>query len=99
MDQRPDPSFRQYFNWPTNKDPKGTVKTRSVLEEVPISVKSSRSVVCLDKKRKKEVLHTPWKQRVSDEDFLLLKSFISKYFGQTEQDVIIKRKTRFYKGI
>ena len=35
MDQKPDTSFRKYFNWPTFKDPKGTIKTQTVVEKRP----------------------------------------------------------------
>ena len=79
--ERPDPTFRKYFDWPTHKDPKGTVKNQTVLLEAPQSslpFKSSRGFVKPMKKR--EALKFPFKQKVADEDFRLLEAFISESF-------------------
>ena len=78
MDQRPDPSFRKYFNWPIHKDPKGTVKTRAVFEEKrtlpPLDI--ARSYFKPSKKKKRSTLKNHKTHKVTDDDFLLLESFL-----------------------
>ena len=78
MDQRPDPSFKKYFDWPIHKDPKGTVKARTVLEEKStlLSLDITRSCLKPSKKKKKTTLKSLKTHKVTDEDFLLLESFI-----------------------
>ena len=86
--ERPDPTFRKYFDWPTHKDPKGTVKNQTVLLEGPQSSlphKSSRGFV--KPMKKKEALKFPLKQKVPDEDFLLLEAFISESLVKKEDKV------------
>ena len=86
MDQKPDPSFRQYFNWPTLKDPKGTLKTRTVLKEQTSSLPadSSRKVCRPIKKKRKTASKTSKTSKVRDEDFLQLQAFIMEIFGPEE---------------
>ena len=77
--ERPDPTFRKYFAWPTHKDPKGTFKTQTVLlEQPPSSLPSKSSRGFVKPKKKKVGLKVPLKQKVADEDFLLLEAFISE---------------------
>ena len=80
--ERSDPSFRKYFDWPTHKDPKGTVKTQTVLEGKLnyLPLETSRGVV--KPKKKKKTLKNPLIQKVADEDFLLLEGFITEYFEE-----------------
>ena len=77
--ERPDPTFRKYFDWPTHKDPKGTVKTQTVVEGTPTSLpfKTSRGIV--RQRKKKMALKTPMMQKIEDEDFLLLEAFILEF--------------------
>ena len=85
--ERPDPLFRKMFNWPTHKDPKGTVKNQSVFEGLPRSFpsESSRGYVRPMKKKRRMVSKTPLAPKVADEDFLLLQAFIQEYFGSENQ--------------
>ena len=78
MDQRPDPSFKKYFDWPTHKDLKGTIKARTVLEEktTPPSLDPTRSYFKPIQKKKKSTLKNLKTNKVTDEDFLLLESFL-----------------------
>ena len=86
--ERPDPTFRKYFDWPTHKDPKGTFKTQTVLLEEPVSSLSLKSSTGFVKSMKKKVaLKFPLKQKVSDEDFLLLEAFISESLLKKEDEV------------
>ena len=80
MDQRPDPSVKKYFNWPIHKDPKGTVKARAVLEEKSslLSLDISKSFFKPKKKKKKTTLKNLKIHKVTDEDFLLLESFLKE---------------------
>ena len=86
--ERPDPLFRKMFSWPTHKDPKGTVKTQTVLEGLPTSLtlESSRGFVRPVKKKKKTemTLKTPLTNKVSDDDFFLLGAFILELFAMEE---------------
>ena len=90
MDQRPDPSFKKYFDWPTHKDPKGTVKARTVLEEkkTPPSLDTSRSYSKLSKKKKRSSVRNLKTHKVTDEDFLLLESFILENNFENQEKVI-----------
>ena len=76
MDQKPDTSFRKYFNWPTFKDPKGTIKTQTVVEKRPTL--ELRGDAKPSKRRKKRAMKKQVMNRVTDEDFLLLESFLSE---------------------
>ena len=76
MDQRPDTSFGKYFNWPTFKDPKGTIKTQTVVEKRPTL--ELRGDAKPSKRRKKRAMKKQVMNRVTDEDFLLLESFLSE---------------------
>ena len=79
--ERQDPSFKKYFSWHTHKDPKGTVKTQTVLEGLPTSLPLEPSGgFNKPMKKKKMTLKTPSLQKVTDEDFLLLEAFISEGF-------------------
>ena len=89
MDQKPDTSFRKYFNWPTFKDPKGTIKTQTVVEKRPaLEFKGDAKPSKRSKKRamKKQVM-----DRVTDEDFLLLQSFLLE-ISATEADQVCPTK-------
>ena len=90
MDQRPDPSFKKYFDWPTHKDPKGTVKAKTVLEEktTPPSLDTSRSYSKLSKKKKRSSVRNLKTHKVTDEDFLLLESFILENNFENQDQVI-----------
>ena len=86
--ERPDPTFRKYFDWPTHKDPKGTFKTKTVMLEEPLSSLPLKSSTGFVKSMKKKVaLKFPLKQKVSDEDFLLLEAFISESLVTKEDKV------------
>ena len=86
--ERPDPTFRKYFDWPTHKDPKGTVKTQTVLEGTTTSLpsKTSRGIV-KGHRKKKMALKTPMIQNISDEDFHLLEAFILEFSVPDEDQV------------
>ena len=86
--ERPDPTFRKYFAWQTHKDPKGTFKTQNVLlEEPPTSLPLKSSKRFVKPMKKKVALKFPLKQKVSDEDFLLLEAFISESLVTKEDKV------------
>ena len=76
MDQTPDSSFRKYFDWPTHKDPKGTIKIETVIVKTSLSEEIPRVYVRPTKKKKRMAVKTPAK--VTDEDFLLLEAFLSE---------------------
>ena len=76
MDQTPDASFRKYFDWPTHKDPKGTIKIETVIVKTSLSEEIPRGYVRPTKKKKRMAVKTPAK--VTDEDFLLLEAFLSE---------------------
>ena len=89
MDEKPDTSFRKYFNWPIFKDPKGTIKTQTVVEKRPaLEFKGDAKPSKRSKKRamKKQVM-----DRVTDEDFLLLQSFLLE-ISATEADQVCPTK-------
>ena len=89
MDQRPDPMFKKYFDWPTHKDPKGTVKARTVLEEQKTpSLDNSRSYSKPSKKKKRSSVKNLKTHKVTDEDFLLLESFILENDFKNQDQVI-----------
>ena len=85
--ERPDPTFRKYFEWPTHKDPKGTVKTQTVLEDTPTSVPLGTPRGIVRRRKKKRALKTPMIQKIADEDFLLLKAFILELLVPEEDQV------------
>ena len=78
MDQRPDPLFKKCFDWPIYKDPKGTVKPRTGLEDktTPPSMDTTKPFFKPSKKKKRSTLKNLKTDKVTDEDFLLLESFI-----------------------
>ena len=82
--------FRNLFDWPTHKDPKGTTKTQTVLG-LPTSFpsESSRGYGRPMKKKRRMGSKTALTQKVADEDFLLLQAFILEYFGPENQVFII----------
>ena len=86
--ERPDPTFRKYFEWPTHKDPKGTVKTQAVLEGTATSLPfgTSREIV-RQRKKKMMMMKTPMIQKIADEDFLLLEAFILDIWDQEKDQV------------
>ena len=86
--ERPDLTFRKYFDWPTHKDPKGTFKTQTVLLEKPRSSLPLKSSTGFVKPIKKKVaLKFPLEQKVSDEDFRLLEAFILESLFKKEDEV------------
>ena len=85
--ERPDPTFRKYFDWPTHKDQKGTFKTQTVLEGKPTSLPLKSSKQFVKPMKKKVALKFPLKQKVADEDFLLLEAFISESLVTKEDKV------------
>ena len=88
MDQKPDTSFRKYFNWPTFKDPKGTIKTQTVVEKRPaLEFKDAKP----SKRSKKRAMKKQVMDRVTDEDFLLLQSFLLE-ISATEADQVCPTK-------
>ena len=103
MDQRPDPSFKKYFDWPIHKDPRGTVKARTVLEEKPtlLSLESSRSrsYIRTSKKKKKSTLKNLKTHIVTDEDFLLLESFLIEISMRGDQSQKAPDQVRLKKSI
>ena len=76
MDQTPDSSFRKYFDWPTHKDPKGTIKIETVIVKTSLSEEIPRGYVRPTKKKKRMAVKTP--SKVTDEDFLLLEAFLGE---------------------
>ena len=95
IDQKPDPSFKKYFDWPIYKDPKGTIKTRTVQVErrtLPSS-DTSRSYFKPSKKKKRSTLKNLKTQKVTDEDFRLLESFLSEILPASKsQHIPLKNK-------
>ena len=90
MDQRPDPSFKKYFDWPTHKDPKGTVKAKTVVEEKTAQTSSSSSSSRCSKpskKKKRSIVRNLKIHKVTDEDFLLLESFILEHSFKNNDQV------------
>ena len=85
--ERPDPTFRRYFEWPTHKDPKGTVKTQAVLEGTATSLPFGTSREIVRQRKKKMPLKTPMIQKIADEDFLLLEAFILDFWDPEEDQV------------
>ena len=90
MDEKPDSSFRKYFNWPTLKDPKGTIKTETVVEKRPAS--KSRGDAKPIKRKKKRAMKNQLTDRVTDEDFLLLESFLLELSALETDQVIFSKK-------
>ena len=85
MDQKPDSSFRKYFSWPTFKDPKGTIKTETVVEKRPaLEVVGDAKPF---KRSKKRAMKKQLTDRVTDEDFLLLESFLLE-ISATQSDQV-----------
>ena len=89
MDKNPDSSFRKYFNWPTLKDPKGTIKTETVVEKRPASEFRGDAKPT---KRKKRAMKNQLTDRVTDEDFLLLESFLLELSDIEPAKVIFSQK-------
>ena len=94
--ERSDPSFRKYFDWPTHKDPKGTVKTQTVLEGKPNSLPLELSSGVFKLKKKKKTLKNPLRQKVADEDFHLLEAFINEYFEETTSYLEFNDQVKFF---
>ena len=94
--ERSDPSFRKYFDWPTHKDPKGTVKTQTVMDGTPNSLSLETSQGVVKPTRKKTSLKTPLIQKVADEDFLLLEAFIAEYFEEATSYLKDQVKFKFF---
>ena len=90
MDKKPDLSFRKYFNWPTFKDPKGTIKTETVVEKRPPS--EFRGNAKPIKRKKKRAMKNQLTDRVTDEDFLLLESFLLELSVIETDQVIFSQK-------
>ena len=90
MDQQLDSSFRKYFNWPTFKDPKGTIKTQTVVEKRPAS--KFRGDAKPIKRKKKRAMKNKLTDRVTDEDFLLLESFLLELSAPETDQVSFSRK-------
>ena len=90
MDQKPDTSFRKYFNWPIFKDPKGTIKTQTVVEKRPAS--KFRGDAKPIKRKKKRAMKNKLTDRVTDEDFLLLESFLLELSAPETDQVSFSRK-------
>ena len=86
MDQQLDSSFRKYFNWPTFKDPKGTIKTENVAEKRP-ALEFRDDDARPSKRTKKRAMKKQLKDRVTDEDFLLLESFLLE-ISATQSDQV-----------
>ena len=90
MDKKPDPSFRKYFNWPTLKDPKGTMKTETLVEKKPVlEIKVDAKPT---KRNKKKAMKNQLTDRVIDEDFLLLESFLLELLVIETDQVIFSQK-------
>ena len=92
MDQQLDSSFRKYFNWPTFKDPKGTIKTETVVEKRPALALESRDDANPSKRNKKRAMKTQRTNRVTDEDFLLLESFLLELSATDSTQVFSSKK-------
>ena len=90
MDQQLDSSFRKYFNWPTFKDPKGTIKTETVVEKRPAL--KFRDDARPSKRNKKRAMKTQLTNRVTDEDFLLLESFLLELSATDSAQVFFSKK-------
>ena len=91
MDKKPDSSFRKYFNWPTLKDPKGTIKTETLVEKNPgFEIRSDTKPT---KRNKKRAMKNQLTDRVTDEDFLLLESFLLELSAIEPDQVIFSQKT------
>ena len=90
MDQKPDSSFRKYFSWPTFKDPKGTIKTETVVEKRPAS--EFRGDAKPIKRKKKRAMKNQSTDGVTDEDFLLLESFLLELSAIETDQVIFSQK-------
>ena len=90
MDEKPESSFRKYFNWPTLKDPKGTIKTETVVEKRPAL--KFRDDARPSKRNKKRAMKTQLTNRVTDEDFLLLESFLLEISAIETDQVIFSKK-------
>ena len=74
MDQTPDSSLRKYFDWPTHKDPKGTIKIETVIVKTSLSEEIPKGYVRPTNKKKRMAAKT--QAKVTDEDFLLLEAFL-----------------------
>ena len=93
MDKKPDLSFRKYFNWPTFKDPKGTIKTETVVEKRPAS--EFRGDAKPIKRKKKRAMKKQLTDGVTDEDFLLLESFLLELSAiETDQVIFFQKFTQ-----
>ena len=90
MDKKPDLSFRKYFKWPTLKDPKGTIKTETLAEKKPVF--EVRSDAKPTKRKKKRAMKNQLTDRVTDEDFLLLESFLLELLPLEPAQVIFSQK-------
>ena len=90
MDKNPDSSFRKYFNWPTLKDPKGTIKTETVVEKRPASEFGGDAKPT--KRKKKRAMKNRLMGSVTDEDFLLLESFLLELSAIEPDQVIFSQK-------
>ena len=90
MDKKPDSSFRKYFNWQTLKDPKGTIKTETVVEKRPASEFGGDAKPT--KRKKKRAMKNQLTDRVTDEDFLLLESFLMELLAIKPAQVIFSQK-------
>ena len=97
--EKPDPSFRKFFQWKTKKDPKGTVK--NPIDTISLPFKPSRGFVTPMKKKKKLASKTPLSDEVADEDFHLLQDFISENFGTKDptSDGVPKDQVIFFSFI
>ena len=77
--------FHKYFSWQTRKDPKGTVKTnlvevRTTSPPVPIV----RGQIIPSKKKIRRTLNAGRTKATTDEDFMLLESFLAEMFPSNE---------------
>ena len=83
--ERPDPMFQKYFAWPTRKDPKGTVKN-NVLEvrTTSLPVPKSRGQITPSKKKIRRTINAGRTKATTDEDFILLESFLAEIFPSNE---------------
>ena len=90
MDKKPDSSFRKYFNWQTLKDPKGTIKTETLVEKKPVF--EIRGDAKATKRNKKRAMKNQLTGRVTDEDFLLLESFLLELLAIKPAQVIFSQK-------
>ena len=90
MDKKPDLSFRKYFNWPTLKDRKGTIKNETVVEKRPASEFGGDAKPT--KRKKKRAMKNQLTDSVTDEDFLLLESFLLELSAIEPDQVIFSQK-------